>query len=273
MQTEPFVVAVMLVNGREAMARRAILAFNAQTYKNSALLIWDTGEPRAPYKGDHSTAESADSRQRIFHCFPPNTGATIGALRNSVNSAALDLHAEVIVHWDSDDWSHPNRIAEQVALLVDSGKECVGYNEVLFWREIGFTAESTRADIAKGDGEAWLYRNVRHDYAIGASLCYWADVWQRRPFPDLPKKKGGTGEDTEFVRAVRCAGVPALGGEAVASGSWKEAEAGAIAYAPRLICAIHGGNSMDYSDATLGATPSWQRVPAWDEHARGIMAL
>ncbi len=40
--------------------------------------------------------------------------------------------------------------------------------------------------------------------------------------------------------------------------------------APRLICSIHGGNSMPYDN--LETSTSWRRAPEWDAFARERMA-
>ena len=64
--------------------------------------------------------------------------ATIGTkLRNFAGEAnGPAWMPEILIHWDDDDYSHPNRIAEQVALLQSSGADAtVGFREMLFWRE------------------------------------------------------------------------------------------------------------------------------------------
>ena len=218
MINNPTVCAVMLTRDRPEMAARAIRAFRAQTYQNKSLLLVNSGK-RLP-----------------FPEFPVHVNtmpASIGVLRNRANEFAKS--AAVIIHWDDDDWSYPNRITEQVALLRLSGKECVGYREVLFWKE----------------GEAFLYTNHNPRYCLGTSLCYWRSVWEKRPFPDLPKHKGGTAEDTEWLH-----GVDSLA-------------ASYDCYAPPMIATIHGANSSDYS--FIHSSPSWRRAPEWDETVRSRM--
>src|SRR5258708_3294771 len=98
----PAVAAVMLCHGRDEMAQRAIRSFTLQDCENKKhLLIWNNDGTKP-----------------------------IGTLRNEANA---QVDADIICHFDSDDWSHPNRIAEQIAQLQSSGAECVGYNEMLFW--------------------------------------------------------------------------------------------------------------------------------------------
>jgi hypothetical protein len=160
-----------------------------------------------------------------------------------------------VCHWDDDDWSHPNRIAEQVALLQATEADCVGYNEMLFWRE--------RAP--ERPGESWLYSNQNPRYALGTSLCYWRLAWEARPFQDI-----NHGEDTEWLKGVRC--------EAVSSGK-PSSRAIYSADVISMIARIHSGNSSSaYNPREMaenaGMPPSerqWSRVPAWDKVCREVM--
>jgi hypothetical protein len=118
---------------------------------------------------------------------------------------------------------------------------------MLFWR---------RARVAPtGDGEAWIYSNGDKRYALGTSLCYWRDAWERNPFEALPKVRGGMGEDSKFVRDLctvsftSCPGLEEL---------------------PRMIASVHGSNYGDYS--RMDKDPVfWKRVPTWDAHCQSIM--
>jgi glycosyltransferase involved in cell wall biosynthesis len=170
--------------------------------------------------------------------YPNDGGKTIGALRNEANALA---RADILVHFDSDDWSHPNRIAEQVALLQSSGADVVGYREMLFWRDDG--------------GEAWLYSNKNPGYALGTSLCYWRRTWERKPFPAT-----SYGEDLQFCTGLKVCGVPAFGcsGEAY--------------HDPRMIARIHHGNtSTAYKPENMARASEWKRVPEWDQYCRSVM--
>ena len=111
--TDPVVACVMLVNGREAMVRRAITSFRAQTYQRKRLLIWNTGS-YGPVSPDSSGLDP--SAQIHEPCIVGTTGrSTIGKLRNEAARHLLSLSRsydgiqdpDLIAHWDSDDWSHP----------------------------------------------------------------------------------------------------------------------------------------------------------------------
>jgi glycosyltransferase involved in cell wall biosynthesis len=222
------------------MAARAVRCFTRQTYPAKRLLIVNTGE--GPMAEESATV--------MEPCFIGADALSIGALRNL---ACENAAADIIVHMDDDDLSHPFRIEEQVALLQVSRAAAVGYRECLFWRTpyAPYVADPFRPATWGHDGEAWLYINPNQRHAIGASLCYWREAWRTQPFADLPKSPQGTGEDVEWLRRVTCVGVSAVESQ------------------PRMICTIHGGNSSDYSIIERSVT--WRCTPEWDMRVRAIM--
>ena len=246
--SEPQVVAIMLTKDRPQMAARAVRAFREQTYKNKRLLVFDTGQRDQPSPPDEG----------ISYWHRPEwigTTPTIGALRNVANGLTK---ADIIVTWDSDDVSHPNRIAEQVAHLQSSGADVVGYSELLFWRE---GKAQPHLDLSSANnGEAWLYK-APHGTAPGTSLCYKRSTWERKPFSDLPRiiagKNVGDSEDVAWLRGLNLATVPSLYPNALCE--------------PRLIASIHGGNTMPYDD--LESSTSWRRTPQFDSFCRERMVL
>jgi hypothetical protein len=258
----------MLTRDRPQMAARALAAFRAQTYPEThrALFILDNGPkstPGLPY-GERLVAS-------IW--VPDQAGKTIGSLRNGAIRSALGWrNFDVVVTMDDDDLSHPWRIAEQVALLQSSGADCVGYNEVLFWRHTlahdgrdtgvrlmidDIPVEPIRTVLWEGPGEAWLYSNRSPAYCTGASLCYWRKTWERHPFPDAQ-----VGEDNAFLQSIRDAGGKVVG---VSGKSWPPSYV-----EPRLIQSIHGGNTAAMIDPK---SDQWRRAPEWDAYARERMAL
>jgi glycosyltransferase involved in cell wall biosynthesis len=122
----PRILCVMLASGRQEMVDRAVRSFYSQTYLDKRLLVFDTGdEPlRLPPHGREISYVRAS---------PPTRRLSIGALRNAANEQAGSHGAKVVAHWDSDDWSHPERLADQLALLEATGVEAVGYRELPFW--------------------------------------------------------------------------------------------------------------------------------------------
>ncbi len=82
---------------------------------------------------------------------------------------------------DDDDYSAPERVADQIQRLRESGKAVTGY------RSMRFT----------NGREWWLYTGTP-DYALGTSLCFRRDWWQSHRFTDKQ-----VGEDYDFVVAAR----------------------------------------------------------------------
>ena len=249
--TEPLVCAIMLTSDRPEMAARAIQSFRSQTYGNVLLFVLDTSEectPGTPYGEDRATTVWMP---------PPRTPLSIGILRNGTIRAALGWQQfDIVAHFDDDDYSHPNRIAEQVALLQSSGADCVGYRDMLFWRQ--------------ADQQAWIFRHAANpNYCLGTSLCYWRSAWERNPFPDKPSQDGpqrsGRGEDNDFCKGLKCVGVSSF--VSPCCGNPMHEPPGL----PRLIASIHAGNAKWYEGIDKNA--SWRRVPEWDEYCRERMRL
>lgn len=221
---QPTVCAVILASpGREAMGEKAIQCALAQSY---------------PLVSVH-----------IAHAVQ---GLSVGEMRNLANEEAK---ADIIAHFDDDDWSHPRRIEEQVALLQTTGADVAAYSRMLFWRDLQEIDLETGGETLK-PGEAWLYTGE----ILGTSLCYWRRTWERARF----RAKGWHNEDCGFVLDVRAAG-----GGVVAISS--------IDSEPRMIARIHGGyggNAHNPSYRTLETHPQhWRRMPEWDDYCRERMEL
>ena len=263
MANEPLVCAIMLTRDRPAMAARAIESFRRQTYGNRFLVIIDNGTVNPSPFIDLARAD--DIRLHRF-----GQGISMGVLRNAANTSAScetfhNVHnrdrggvrrprlpiavpqADIIVHFDDDDWSYPNRIADQVALLAASGADAVGFREMLFWR----TPQK----------EAWLFTGATPDYALGTSLCYWRKTWQRRPF--LNENQG--------VEEKWCADL-----KVTSMSANFECQGLQIEIEPRMIASIHGGNTStgyDLERHVAMGSQQWRRVPEWDEYCRERMKL
>lgn len=221
----PSVCCVMLTADRHELASKAVACFLRQSYPNKALLIYDTGlvplTVVAPGVA-HACAKAWDGN---------NVKVPIGALRNNANGM---VNADVICHWDDDDWSHPDRLAEQVGMLYVTGAQVVGYDRMLF-------------DLK---GEAWMYANDQpHDrHALGTSLCYWRQTFCLKQFKD----NENTGEDATWLDGLTLRTGPAFSENQ-----------------PRMIARIHGANTGKYE--RLDECDQWVRVPEWDARVKEIL--
>src|ERR1041384_116717 len=112
MSEQPTVCAVMLTRDRPALAAKAVECFRRQTYPNARLLILNGGSTSMGF-----SEYAGYTPGYIVELHRDLQRYTIGALRNLANEATQPLNAQILIHWDDDEWSHPNRITEQVALL------------------------------------------------------------------------------------------------------------------------------------------------------------
>lgn len=293
----PKVSCIMLVNGRERMVERAIKAFEARTYENAELIVYGSTAPSIGLS-HHYRADFPIYRFWNTRLFEVSTRpSTIGELRNEANEFAT---GEIILHMDSDDWSAPQRIETQVQQLISSGVDCVGFNEVLFWREPELEFDKRFGDDGFGEvtedensisiecgplvevpGSAWRYHNRNPDYGIGGSLCYWRTAWQRTPFEAMPNAKGSTGEDNRFLQQVSSKGY--LGFSMVSCGRERfrnaeiEMDVDKVTNTPLLICSVHGGNTATgYADIEANShtiRPTWFRAAGWDSYCAEAMRL
>ncbi len=122
------VTAVMITQNRERhrYVMMSIRSFLRQTCAESRLLIVNDGIPVAI---DHSRIREMT--------LPFEPERTLGELRN----IALDnVETPLVIQWDDDDWSHPERIARQVAASTHG-------NAVLLKRQLRYDLETGRCTV------------------------------------------------------------------------------------------------------------------------------
>jgi glycosyltransferase involved in cell wall biosynthesis len=165
------VSAIMPVYGQREMVKIALTSFLSQDWPNKELIVID---------------DSPEEMRSLFapvacvvYVHPPER-MKIGPKRNV---ACRNASGKIIVHFDSDDWSAPNRITDQVNRLLKSGKAVSGYHSMLFW-----------------DGaEAFNYKGCE-DYSLGSGLCYRKEFWRTHNFVSEDHRRW---EDNVFVQAAR----------------------------------------------------------------------
>lgn len=185
------VSAIMPTRGRQRLSALAVISFLSQTYDNKELLILDDAEDPA---FEAFQLGRSPSQKIEYVLYEGEQRQTIAAKRNWLCGRAT---GDIIMHFDSDDWSSPDRMADQVARLQESGKALTGYHSMLF--------------LNAYDDTAWKYHGHSHLYAVGTSLAYRRDWWAGHPFPVTRKENGGDvpliiGEDNEMVNAAKQAG-------------------------------------------------------------------
>ncbi len=172
--TNPLVSCVMPTANRRRFIPMAIAAWLAQTYENRELLILDDGE---------SIADLVPRDPRIRHYYLTRHWP-LGAKRNLLAELA---RGEIVCHWDDDDWSVPDRVADQVGRLAASGLPVTGYHSILFYEV------QTRRLLR--------YESGIPQYAVGTSLSYRRDWWRTHQFPENADGTPENCEDNDLVYA------------------------------------------------------------------------
>ena len=263
--SEPTVCAILLTADRPEYARRAVECFKRQTYPAKRLLILDSGVTQLGFDSVSIARGEFYVRGERGPILP-----TIGELRNMANGIRHFEEPDIFVHFDDDDHSHRNRIAEQVALLQSSGADAVGYREMLFWRQHDAPHHiAEEPDTWTGD-QAWIYSNPDPRYCLGTSLCYWRKTWERKPF-----EATNQGEDIRFCTGLKCVAITSMPVATFDIGKNGD-PTNDPKVQPRMIARIHAGNtSTAYRPELMAAIErqggEWKRVPEWDSYCRGVM--
>lgn len=168
-----FVSCILPTKNRAAFIPQAIRSYQSQTHQWKELVIVDNGEDQ--------TASLIPKDPSIKY-IRKDGQLTTGDMRNlCVNYA----QGEVICHFDSDDWSAPERVTDQVTRLGDHGV-VTGYNSMLFY------------DIRDGRCYRWSFSQAPIRYVLGTSLCYRREWWRHHPFASLL-----VGEDLRFFQTAQ----------------------------------------------------------------------
>lgn len=169
----------MPTRGRQTWAWLSLQCFLDQDYSDKELVILDDeDDPSFPLGAEFDCVRYFREPQR-----------NIIDKRNRVNELAS---GDLIAHFDSDDYSAPNRLTEQVAFMQFEQVSLVGFSSLLFY-------EPSTQKVAKYVGP--------RDYACGTSMLYKKSLWEAHPFR-VPKPVPGAdnplaGSDNGFVREVR----------------------------------------------------------------------
>ena len=165
------------MESRLSFLPRAIKSFMDQDYPNlEMVVVWD-GLPLLTEVG------TLDRPISHFSC-----ACSLGAKRNLACSMA---HGTIICTFDDDDQSRHDRVSHQVALLLESGKSVLGYQDLLVEedRPINIITDAGKRRASRW----WRWFGWTGDDATGSSLCYLREWWVGHPFIDANR-----GEDSAF---------------------------------------------------------------------------
>jgi glycosyltransferase involved in cell wall biosynthesis len=189
--------AIMPTRGRPEWAAQAVECFRRQTFPHRELIILDDHEEPS-FEDDAFLHDDAIHYSRLHRRW------NIPVKRNMAVRLAVGAW---VAHWDSDDWSAPDRMDDQIVRLQRSQKAVTGYSSMYFWDE--------------QTSQAFQYTGPPH-FAIGTSLCYQKAWWRLHPFQERLMVE----EDNAFVL------------EAARANELVVAEAGAL-----MVARAHAGNT------------------------------
>jgi hypothetical protein len=150
-------------------------SFVMQTYASKQLLILD----------DRQDPSFSEVPRLPSVSYLRSDSRSIAEKRNILCSLSA---GDLVCHWDDDDFSAPERIADQVKRLEESGKAVTGFCSMLFY-------EGQPERAAKYVNDC--------NYALGTSLLYRREWAIEHPFR---LAENAWGEDNNFVNDARSAG-------------------------------------------------------------------
>lgn len=196
MSRKPGLVSVVITNhNRAPYLRECLNSLKVQTYPNFEIILIDDASTDESlfeaqlWRDEHRDFFSRDN-QMIIHALPRNVGFS-GAL----NVGLYLAEGEYIAIQDSDDYSHPERFAKQVAFLEQHPAiALVGSNYYSF--EQGHPSQMTLAQWIKyGD-------QIRTVYAQGGHcVCHGTIMFRGSLFDEIggPTRRIKGAEDYEFI--------------------------------------------------------------------------
>jgi glycosyltransferase involved in cell wall biosynthesis len=171
--TAPELVSCILpTKNRAAFIPQAIKSFQDQTYPAKELIVLDNGT---------DITEALIPTDPAIKYAKVTGNKTVGEMRNLCVKMA---QGKVICHFDSDDWSHPDRVTDQVTRLGTFGV-VTGYSEMLFY------------DVRNERTYLWRLPQSPARMVLGTSLCYTREWWSKHPFE--PRQ---IGEDIRFFKVA-----------------------------------------------------------------------
>ena len=157
---------LMVTHDRLALARRAIRCFADQTYPRRELVIVTDGDLR--YRRALACYVDHLALQTVRFVYPDSDQLPLGQLRNIALDAA---HGDVICQWDDDDCYHPERLAVQLAHMLNSkARACcltdhlhlLEKDRALVWVDWTVGGKSGEGQLLPGTVMAFKDRRIRY---------------------------------------------------------------------------------------------------------------
>jgi glycosyltransferase involved in cell wall biosynthesis len=158
----PLVSCIMPTKNRRPWVVQSLKMFARQTYPNRELIIVDDGD---------------DNLEDVVLGIPGVSYVVLGQhdpinLGQHRNLACERARGEYILHWDDDDWQHPERIALQVeAMQANPDADICGTDQALYYQ------------VESGQARRYRYpQDSPMKFVLGNTFCYRRGFWLRKPF-------------------------------------------------------------------------------------------
>jgi len=146
-QANPLVSCLMLTRGNIELMRHSLACYQQQTYSHRELVV--VAEPEAGEKV-RAFIESQKALNVTVIVAPP--GLTLGDYRNL---AAENARGAILVTWDDDDLSDPQRLAVTVQSLRMTGAAAAFLSRLLIWWPQRKVAAISGRKVWEGTMAAW----------------------------------------------------------------------------------------------------------------------
>ena len=168
----PRVSVLLCTRNRREFAKTAIQCYLEQTYENKELIIVDDGSD--------SIYDLVEDMPQVSYLWHPAKNLSVKR-----NAGVRIASGDFICHFDDDDWSGPNRVADQMqAFSIHPEMQIVGYS-ICYWYDL------VRKCASQYHGSVW-----------GATLCYRKAFAQAHEWPE----DRSLAEDGPFINEAQLEG-------------------------------------------------------------------
>ena len=154
----PLVSCILATRNRPGFFRQALRCYLRQAYRPSELVVVDDGE---------RTVEDLCIGQPGVRYIRLSKYTVLGA---KLNLGIEQCGGSILQKMDDDDYYHPAFLERAVAHLA-------AVDTVVAW--------DCFLVLLAGDG---CLRHSGHSWAAGATLCFYRELWQHKPFRDVPSR-------------------------------------------------------------------------------------
>ena len=191
----PKVSCVCLTRNRRVFLRQSVLYYvrasrfyHWKTGGECELVIVDGSDEQIP----HTYPIGFQYQNQIRTFFHPTLNRA-GLARNFANEQTA---GNVILHWDDDDWFHPERIYRQVEALQKVPGDGFSFTSKFYHYHIERRKALKPASWLGGEG------------SLGTTFGYWKKTWEKSPFQDVPNC-----DDGPFQADLRIRACPTIDGK------------------------------------------------------------